>query len=186
MNPFHLPVFPLPVFLLVGGKIRLRIYELKYKKLISIAAANDGFVIQLSCKQSQLHNIQWASRVVIKDFNQGLDDILEVDVICTNLVEISRVSIKDGLQFAIANPLVHWSQSQTKENLSELGALLNDVISQDKMLNSLYQGKSLINETWVIARWLELLPIDLATKNDFIHTHGIKKAKEVIYSIFDK
>jgi Lon protease-like protein len=188
MNNLSLPIFPLQVFLLPAGKIRLRIFEAKYIKLISIASAKGGFIIQPRYDNEGVGNISIGSLVEVHDFNQGADGILEVDVYCRSLVDIHSVENDDDLAFGSIDPLTHWSEESMAlgSSPSELASTLNEIITEDIMLSELYQDKNLTNEAWVIARWLELLPINLTLKKYFISENGFKYAKALVESIIYK
>lgn len=188
MSNLFLPIFPLQVFLLPAGKMRLRIFEAKYKKLISIASAKGGFIIKPRAETETVNNINIGSLVEVHDFNQGKDGILEVDVYCRSLVSITALKADDTLTFGSVESLAHWSQESRGlgSSLSALASTLNEVITEDNMLNSLYPDKILTNEAWVIARWLELLPINLTVKNSFFNANGFKHAKGLVESIVYK
>lgn len=209
----RMPIFPLKVFLLPEGKMRLRIFEPKYIKMISIASAIGGFVIKpiyskpvnlflgdeaktdtsvtntsLLIEASTKSSEHWGSYVEIEDFNQGSDGVLEIDVLCINLVEINNEKTEHELLYGECVSIQHWSDEEAEPDLplSELASSLDEVILQDNMLSTLYQNRQLRNQTWVIARWLELLPVNIAVKGAFINQHGFKRAKGFVESIIYK
>jgi Lon protease-like protein len=188
MNNLSLPIFPLEVFLLPAGKVRLRVFEAKYIKLISIASAKGGFIIQPHSDDEGPDNFSIGSLVEVHDFNQGEDGILEVDVYCRSLVGIHSFKSNDDLIFGTIAPLAHWSEEYMVLGSlpSELASTLDEIITEDIMLSDLYQDKSLTNEAWVIARWLELLPINFTLKKSFINDNDFKYAKEFIESVVYK
>ena len=67
-EPLTLPIFPLPVFILPGGIIRLRIFEPRYLKMIKIATQGEGFVIWLNPQTSEKPMIKWGSWVEVVKF----------------------------------------------------------------------------------------------------------------------
>lgn len=180
-----MPIFPLKVFLLPEGKIRLRIFEAKYIKMISIASRLGGFIIAPNISDVASEQENWGSFVNIDDFNQGADGVLEIDVHCQYLVKISKPKVKDELTFAEKAPITHWAELDAELDfpLSNLATSLDEIIVKDKMLSSLYQVRPLRNKSWVIARWLELLPINIAVKEAFINKHGYEQAKGFVESI---
>ncbi|MEW6990994.1 LON peptidase substrate-binding domain-containing protein [Colwelliaceae bacterium 6441] len=186
-----LPIFPLPVFILPGGMTRLRIFEPRYLKMVTIAAKEQGFVIWLNNTEKALPKKQWGSWVNIINFDQGLDGVLEIDVKCHSLVELSRFK-KDNanLNFAEARLMSHWSQnSKNNHALSKVNSLsksLTDVFNNDSTLNEIYDEKLVDNNNWVVARWLELLPIDLTIKASFVLSHSYEKAENFVQSIVHK
>ncbi|MFT7009187.1 MAG: Lon protease-like protein [Colwellia sp.] len=192
INP-HLPIFPLPVFLLPGGITRLRIFEQRYLKMIQIASKGSGFVIVSnsinSTKESKESTVatpddEWGSWVDIINFDQGDDGVLEVDVKCKNLVQLLSIDKdEDNLHFGEVKISSHWSQSEIKtENISLFHSLVS-VFEQSPLLESLYKDDMTANTHWVIARWLEILPINLEVKTLFSKDDSFQTAQEFVHSI---
>ena len=95
-----LPVFELSVFILPEGKMRLRIFETKYLKMLSMISSHQMFVIQLTSKPAGAEHNNWGSLVKIKDFNQGEDGVLEIEVHCCALVQLADITLdKNNLVF---------------------------------------------------------------------------------------
>lgn len=197
----NLPVFPLPVFILPGGKMRLRIFEARYLKMIGIASSSQGFVItssmtssegtsNMSSNEGESHKqFTWGSLVTIEDFAQGHDGILEVDVSCTALVRLRNVTIdKDSLHFADTEVFAHWSEQAREDSFvrQSLAPTLADIISRDAMLSSLYTEQISDEPAWVIARWLELLPVAASVKSNFVVEQSFEQAKVFVKSIVYK
>lgn len=183
-----LPVITLPVFLLPEGITRLRIFEPKYLNMVKIATKEQGFLILFKSNEANNEtnntNFDWGSWVNIINFDQGSDGILEIDVQCKSLVEIlSTGQSAHSLNFCQVKPLPHWSQetySLPKKSLSD--PLLN-VFKKHLTLDQLYTKKKIDNENWVIARWLELLPVKGIIKNSFVKEHSFEEAKKFVESI---
>ncbi|PKI14850.1 LON peptidase substrate-binding domain-containing protein [Colwellia sp. 12G3] len=186
-----LPIFPLPIFLLPGGVTKLRIFEPRYLKMVSIASSGQGFVIWLKDKKVKdnaiVDQILWGSWVDIINFDQGEDGVLEVDVKCKSLIEINSIEQdSDNLHFGEVSIIKHWSETSIDNAGAELSKSLETVFSENKRLNDLYTKKSLNNTPWVLARWLEILPLDLGVKNKFVVNNNFKEAKAFVESvIFD-
>ncbi|WP_157829148.1 LON peptidase substrate-binding domain-containing protein [Colwellia sp. 75C3] len=183
-----LPIFPLPVFLLPEGVTKLRIFEPRYLKMMSIASSNQGFVIWLNDTSINAddkgENMQWGSWVDIINFDQGDDGILEIDVKCKSLVVINSVEQdNDNLHFGDVSYIKHWSDMSTDKATSELSTSLESIFAQNEALNALYPEKLFNDSHWVLARWLEILPIELGVKNDFVVNHNFQKAKLFVESI---
>lgn len=184
-----IPIFPLAIFLLPEGKVRLRIFEAKYLKMISIASNGQGFVIKLPKDSQQNSSATWGSLVKIEDFNQGEDGILEVDVKCLSLVKINDVSMNsDGLQFCNTKVFPHWSQQQYSQHqvAEHLADMLAGIMSEDTMLKHLYSRQLTQDPAWIVARWLELLPVSLAIKSSFVGNQDFSQAKNFVESIIHK
>ena len=185
----YLPVFPLPIFLLPGGITRLRIFEPRYLKMISVASQGQGFVIWLKDKEEQLANKMWGSWVEIINFDHGEDGILEVDVKCKSLVELNSINKgDDNFHYSSVTLLAHWSKTKIKTDVAidELSTSLSQVFKNNKMLRELYPEISCDNPSWVIARWLELLPIVHTSKNNFVNNYSFEQAKDFIHTIIYK
>jgi len=200
----RLPIFPLPVFILPGGVTRLRIFEPRYLKMVKIATKKQGFVIwlnsieseggeesntksttsELQTVKSENPDMLWGSWVEIINFDQGDDGILEIDVKCKSLVEIlSSDQDDDGLHFGMVSDILHWSQETDHRITDTLSQSLDEVFDNNTMLNKLYVDKATSNASWVVARWLELIPVDLAIKTSFVHSHNYEEAKCFVQSI---
>ncbi|MCF2949796.1 LON peptidase substrate-binding domain-containing protein [Paraglaciecola aquimarina] len=183
----NLPIFPLPVFLLPEGVIRLRIFEPKYLKMVKIASQQNGFVICSDIKGSSKTNPNWGSWVHIINFDQGQDGVLEIDVKCQSLVEVRNMEKdSDSLQFGEITPIYHWSQDDVTNSTSTLSKPLKKLFENNTLLNDLYSEKPTHNTHWVTARWLELLPVDLAIKTAFVEQQGFAQATSFIEDIIFK
>ena len=186
----NLPVFPLPVFLLPKGVTKLRIFEKRYLKMVSLASSGQGFVIWLKGQaiKDNGNNMQWGSWVEIINFDQGDDGVLQVDVMCKSLVMLSNITTDaDKLNFGDVQCTEHWSEMPADMQNAELADSLANVFEKNENLNDLYPQKTLNNPHWVLARWLEILPIELNVKNAFVVSYSFNEAKEFVESvIFEK
>lgn len=182
-----LPLFPLPIFLLPEGITRLRIFEPRYVKMIKRAIQGQGFVLWMHTVEEPFLELSWGSWVEIINFGQGEDGILEIDVKCKALVEIlSLDKDTDNAYFAQVTEISHWSQVLVNMPSHTLSQSIADVFDNTPQLNELYPEKYTDNLHWVIARWLELLPVSLLVKNSFVETHNFEEAKSFVQSIIDK
>jgi len=185
--PLTLPIFPLPVFLLPDGITRLRIFEPRYLKMVKIATQGEGFVIWLNLQDTDKPMIKWGSWVEVVNFDQGKDGVLEIDVKCKALVKIQSIEKDlDNLHFGVVRETAHWSQNSDEYSVSELGKSLEEVFVNDKMLNELYANKYSQNTNWVVARWLEILPVKVDIKSDFVVVHNYEEAKTFVQSIISQ
>jgi Lon protease-like protein len=187
INKINLPIFPLSVFLLPEGMTKLRIFEPRYLKMVSIALKGQGFIIWARGDDKSLSNSSWGSWVEVMNFDQGSDGVLEIDVKCKSLVRIKSLETdKDNLHFGDVTQMVHWSQSKTDVPLTDLSKCLKDVFANNIDLDDLYLQKETDSAGWVIARWLELLPVNLDIKASFVVEHNFEEAKEFVQSVLDK
>ena len=188
----NLPVFPLSVYLLPEGITRLRIFEQRYLKMVRIATKAQGFVILSaidnendSLDDTSAANVVWGSWVEIINFDQSKDGVLEIDVKCKSIVKIiSTTADADHLMFADVTELPHWAQYKSQSPIHELSTSLESLFSNNPLLDELYSEKPINNAHWVVARWLELLPISSEIKNTFITTQSFEAAKGFVESIF--
>ena len=179
-----LPILPLPVFLLPGGITRLRIFEPYHFKLIKLATQGEGFVICLNPQEPKKPIIKWGSWVEVVNFDQGKDGVLEIDVKCNALVDIQSLHKDlDNLYMGKVCEIFHWSQARDDSTVSELGDSLAEVFVNDTMLSELYLNRFSQNTSWVVARWLEILPVNLTVKSAFVDAHNYDEAKYFVQSI---
>lgn len=179
----ELPLFPLSIFLLPGGITRLRIFEPRYLKMVAIAS--NGFIIS---KAQNSREKRWGSWVEIINFDQGEDGVLEIDVRCKSLVNIDAQVIEpqhfiQGVQFTAASEISHWSQKKANTDLGKLTGSLSSLFESHDLLKDLYTDKIINNPYWVVARWLELLPIPFEVKNSFVSASSYVDAKKLVNSI---
>lgn len=191
IQTLQLPIFPLPVFLLPGGITRLRIFEAKYLKMIPMAIKGQGFVIcfnELSNNLSSINNNkQWGSWVEVINFHQGLDGILEVDVKCQSLVNIHAITEdKNQLYRGDVSCFEHWANTSLNASTDGLSTSLVDVFESSPLLEELYSDIPKNNAHWVVARWLELLPLEQIEKNEFVDKYNFFQAKKFIHDIIFK
>jgi Lon protease-like protein len=189
MNESNLtvPVFPLSVFLLPEGIMRLRIFEQRYLQMVKIATKENGFVLGLNTQEQKIPTSQWGSWVDIINFDLGEDGVLEIDVKCHSLVEISSIEKDtDNLHFGAVSKISHWSDKFDGTSILQLSASLEKVFEHDAVLSDLYSEKLMTHSNWVLARWLELIPVSLAVKNTFVEQHNFEEAKGFVQSIILK
>ena len=184
MSIINLPIIPLPIFLLPNGISRLRIVEPRYLKMVKIASEQQGFVIKLVSEQTQTSDPIWGSWVQIINFHQGDDGILEIDVQCQALVTITSTEKEpDGLEFGNVIEQKHWSQELKQAKQQTLSKPLHDLINKNGLLAQLYPWHAKPSENWVVARWLELLPVNLNVKKTFIQQQDFEQARLFVASI---
>lgn len=185
-----LPIFPLAVFILPDGMTRLRIFEQRYLKMIRIASKGCGFVIvshsidKQNGSQINMQDHKWGSWVEIVNFDQGDDGVLEVDVKCKNLVHLLSVEKDvDNLHFSTIKIRPHWSQSDRSDVNTPLLHSLTSVFEHSALLKKLYKNDMTNKTHWLIARWLEILPINLEVKTLFSTLDSFQIAQEFVNSI---
>ena len=104
-----------------------------------------------------------------------------------SLVEINSIEKdEDELHFGTVCEMEHWSKNRVNKESTELSNSLENIFSENSLLNNLYPKKSLGNAHWVLARWLEILPIALNVKSEFVNKFNAEEANEFVESIIFK
>ncbi|WP_286235174.1 LON peptidase substrate-binding domain-containing protein [Thalassotalea sediminis] len=179
-----LPIFPLPVFLLPQGITRLRIFEQRYLNMVKLATKEQGFAIMSTANCVRKNEDNWASWVEIINFDQDEHGVLIIDVKCKKLVALSELIIdKDNLHHSSVIQIDHWPERDHDDETSNLSMSLLKVFEENKLLSDMYQSCFNDNANWVIARWLELLPINIEDKMMFANEHSFNAAKQFVQNI---
>lgn len=161
----ELGIFELPVFILPGGKVKLRIFEPRYIRLVKESFSTKGFIITLYDKDNIADN---GVLVEIVNFDALKDGLLSIDVQAKKFVTLSNKYCEpDGLYKAQIHHEHHWANetfcdSVIKEN--DMVQFLNTAFMNSKNLSELYSEKKFEDKVWVCARILELLPITTSNK----------------------
>ncbi len=184
MDTINLPIFPLPVFLLPQGLTRLRIFEPRYLKMVAVAMKKHGFVILAHDRQSIINPKVTGSWVEIINFDQGEDGLLVIDVRCKCLVEIkSMTNDTDNLHHGDVITKAHWPEIGLDKTTNKLAKSLSKLFQENAELNTLYPTPDFQQGSWVVARWLELLPVQLEEKNLFVEQDSFVKAEQFLQRI---
>jgi len=163
-------IFPLPIFILPQGYTRLRIFEPRYLNMVKTALENDtGFVLCTFEHDTPFNISAQGCLVDIIDFNQDDSGMLLIDVIASKTVQIDDVyqdeqELRHGL---ISNCIAPYWYSQSFADIGEhtkLKLTLQNIFSTNHELSELYKQTRFDELTWVVARWLELLPISIEKK----------------------
>lgn len=182
-----LPLFPLPIFLLPQGVTRLRIFEPRYLRMVGIASQGNGFAILLNTGNQPKTAVNWASWVEIIDFTQGSDGMLNIDVRCKALVDVQSITIEeDNLHFGEVSEKEHWPDIHYDDTTILLSESLTDLFERNRSLKALYRDEHFDNPNWVVARWLELLPVELSVKSTFSQPQSFENAKTLLKEIILK
>ncbi len=184
MPTINLPIFPLSIFLLPEGVTRLRIFEARYLKMVSMAMKNNGFVVLPIANEEQVEDELTGSWVEIINFDQSDDGLLLIDVRCKELVEVNSMSQdKDKLHHANVSVKNHWPEVGVDESTKKFAHSLKKLFAENTELSTLYKDKHLEQANWVVARWLELLPVNIDEKRLFVESGSFDAAIEFVQSI---
>lgn len=184
MPTINLPIFPLPIFLLPQGITRLRIFEARYLKMVSLAMKNNGFVILPKAKTPKSVDLMTGSWVEIIDFDQSDNGLLLIDVRCKCLVDINKMQQdKDQLHHGEVSSREHWPDISVDATSERMATSLKQVFINNSELDVLYADKYFQQASWIVARWLELLPVKLEEKSAFIAPDSFYRAMQFIQGI---
>ncbi|MFT4938405.1 MAG: Lon protease-like protein [Paraglaciecola sp.] len=187
MDPkFTLSLFPLSAHILPGGKMSLRIFELRYIRMIKEAcAASKGFgVCMLNSqgnKQLNQHIFSIGTYVEVVDFEVLAGGLLGVTVAGDKCFRISDIETEpDELRVGTCEWLPAWVFQGVAADIKPLDDRLREVFDYYPDLKSLYQRPFFTDPIWVIYRWLELLPVDVEEKQQFLQQKDYFKALEFL------
>ncbi|MFY2507854.1 LON peptidase substrate-binding domain-containing protein [Vibrio pectenicida] len=157
-------LFPLGSMLLPSGKMKLRIFEPRYKRLIKQACQSDGTfgvcLLDTNAPSAEpvLSSVGTLAKIV--DFEVLEGGLLGVTVVGTKRFRIGSVrSEYDGLRQAKVEWLSAWSYSKIEVQHQHLSDHLQDVYRHFPQFSELHPQCFFDDASWVCQRWLELLPV---------------------------
>ena len=163
----ELPIFPIDAHIFPGGKLRLRIFEPRYIRLIKERSSEEkAFAMAMYShvlveQQPQLLTV--ATMVKLVDFEHLDDGFLGVTVEGTGLVRIlSVLTEEDGLHIADCEEIPHWTKDASKldknNSTSYLADRLINLYEEYPDFSKLYPEMN-HDLNWLVMRWLEVLPV---------------------------
>ncbi|WP_217543246.1 LON peptidase substrate-binding domain-containing protein [Vibrio metschnikovii] len=160
-------LFPLSSVVLPEGKMKLRIFEPRYKRMIAeCSKANSGFGVCLLDNKSAVkrHQLSYLGTwVKIVDFETLDDGLLGVTVVGVKRFFIEQVrSESDGLRKATVRWLTNWSTTPLSDHHLLLSEQLQLIYQQFPQVGQLYSHRFFDDASWVAQRWLEILPLSKA------------------------
>ncbi|WP_199610682.1 LON peptidase substrate-binding domain-containing protein [Flocculibacter collagenilyticus] len=202
MSTQTIPLFPLNAHIFPGGKLKLRIFEARYLRMVRENASNiPAFAMgMMSSKpnQGQFSVLSTATLVKIIDFEQLSDGLLGITIEGIELVCVSNIiQDDDGLRHANYQPIAGWnipssqlpymlsSVNEEKEKVA-LQQSFSVLLSEYPDLAMLYANDNNMPLVWYAARWLEVLPLDAEEKAELITHQSPAPAINVIYSFLKK
>ena len=150
----QLPLFPLTAHIMPGGRMKLKVFEPRYTRLVKECLQNDSeFVVAMFNNEhaatSADYLLTYATTVKIIDFEPRDDGLLGITVEGKNRVRIDEHwSENDKLRFGKIEYLENWPELD-----------------------------------WICSRWLEILPLDVYTKQELIRCENCLKAKEYLLDL---
>ncbi|MCG7488687.1 LON peptidase substrate-binding domain-containing protein [Vibrio sp. Of14-4] len=181
----ELMLFPLGSVLLPGGKMKLRIFEPRYKRLIKQACQADN-TFGICLYDSNAESGDPALSVVgtlaeIVDFEVLDGGLLGVTIVGTKRFKIIKVrSEYDGLRQAKVEWLDTWTYSKIKLEHQHLSEYLKDVYRRFPQFSELHPECYFDDATWVCQRWLELLPVNQKEADHLLMQSDCQQAIEFL------
>jgi len=167
-------LFPLSQVLLPEGRMRLRIFEPRYQRLVREAAAGTRpFASALLNPYVSATHEQRIFPVVtlvdICDFETLDDGLLGITIVGRQRAQITkRWQESDKLHVAHCEPLAAWPASHAIAPHAKLQTELQQIFADNPELASLYQQPPWHDQTWCAQRWLELLSMPPALRHEFM------------------
>lgn len=159
-------LFPLTSVVLPEGKMNLRIFEPRYKRMVKeCSIQNTGFGVCLVGNDENPKAVGNVSSigtlVTIVDFETLSDGLLGITVVGTKRFSVNRVRAdSDGLRHAEVEWLENWQVPASTPPFVNLSEQLAQIYKRFPQLGDLYQHRFFDDASWVTQRWLEILPLD--------------------------
>ncbi len=184
-----LPLFPLDVHVLPGGRLPLKIIEPRYVRMIKESYQRDhAFAMCMHLDtpeeetQSGIHPI--ATLVKIIDFEVLPNGILGLVVEGIQNLQIHNTHVEaDGLQTGSCSYLPLWPDAPLNTKYQGLATQYNRFLTDNPKLQELYPDADLTNASWLAQRWLELLPFPAKDKQHVIGNECTEFCLEVISQV---
>ncbi|MGI9236071.1 MAG: LON peptidase substrate-binding domain-containing protein [Woeseiaceae bacterium] len=170
----EIPIFPLRTVLFPGGPLPLRIFESRYIDMISHCMKNESPFGVLLIKEGQedgnatTHEV--GTLATITDWYQGSDGLLGVTAaggMRFRLLAVRRQA--DGLNIGTVEVIPSEPDMRLPDEYASLRKILESVLDD---LGRLYESleRRFDDAVWVTYRLIEILPIDLEEKQQFLES----------------
>lgn len=170
----EIPLFPLRTVLFPGGPLPLRIFESRYIDMISHCMKNDSPFGVLLIKEGEEGGAATTHEVgtlaTITDWYQGSDGLLGVTAaggMRFRLLAARRQA--DGLNIGTVEVIPPEPDMSLPDEYASLKKILESVLED---LGRLYESleRRFDDAVWVTYRLIEILPIDLEEKQQFLES----------------
>lgn len=180
-GPSPLPLFPLSAPVLPGGRLPLRIFEARYLRMVKEACrSGDGFgmcMVNPRAGNTLRNMFAIGTWVTVIDFEQLADGLLGITVEGQASFSIDQLwQEADGLRFGTVRYRQPWPPLQLGAAASELRDQLGELYRQHDHLARLYPEPLPEDANWLCLRWLELLPLATADKQQLLAQPDCRKA----------
>lgn len=181
------PLFPLNTVLFPDGPLPLRVFETRYLDMISRCMKEDApFGVLLirdghEAGPSTTHHVGTLARVT--DWYQGSDGLLGITAIGTERFRLLSAERRDdGLNVGEIELLPPIQPMALPDEFKSLPPILESVLND---LGRLYEGleRRYDDAVWVAWRFVEILPIDLETKQTVLENDDIPACLSLIEGV---
>ena len=159
----------------------LRIFEPRYVRMIKEAcASNSGFVLCMldvkGDKASNQHILPRGTYAEVIDFTTLEDGLLGVTVAGLYGVSVDNIETEsDGLRIGECQKVEPWECQISGDDILPMKEKLGEIFEMYPEIASLYDAPSFTDPIWVLNRWLELIPVDAHTKQEFLNQKDCRK-----------
>lgn len=183
----NIPIFPLSICLLPQGFNQLRIFEPRYKRLVSESLkSGQGFGLCMLAEDKQ-NVMPIGTLTKIIDFDMLEDGMFAIAIEGVQRFKINHIEIEsDGLKRAQVDLLDSWPKKPLNEAKDEeqlLKNTLKELLSQYPQHLAYYDESQFDDISWVCQRWLEIIPMDSKEKYHCINQHNHRLAKSFLCDI---
>lgn len=181
----QLPLFPLRLYVLPGGVSKLRIFEPRYTRLVTLAmSSGNGFGLCMKDGDSLCH---FGTRVEITDFEQLPDGLLGITIKGVEKFVINNHwQEKDGLRFGEVSLIKNWAPSSARFIDRHIANSLEALFEEYPDYAENYPEPDFTNMAWVCQRWLEILPLETNQKQWFMSRNDHRAALSFLHNVIDE
>ncbi|MCG9729344.1 LON peptidase substrate-binding domain-containing protein [Shewanella sp. Isolate13] len=164
-----LPLFPLSVCILPGGFTQLRIFEIRYQRLVKESLHNElGFGVCMLDEDKQTL-LPIGTRCKIIDFETLEDGLLGITISGIERFKLEHfTNEKDGLKRGKVTILPGWDPIPIANNQQKLTQVLRELMTHYPTHLTRYNIENFNDLAWICQRWLEILPLPAIDKQHCI------------------
>ena len=186
----QVPLFPLNTVLFPGGPLPLRIFEPRYLTMVSDCVKADspfGVLLIRDGDEEGLattHEVGTLARIT--DWYQGSDGLLGVTAVGLHRFRvISSFREANGLNVGSIEVLPDEPVVQIPDEYQSMPSILAGVLDD---LGKLYESleRRMDDASWVTSRFVEILPIDLEQKQQFLESSDPVDRLRIVQELLDE
>lgn len=180
-----IPLFPLNAHVFPGGRMRLRIFEPRYMRMVKETASDVPAFAMGMFSSTQVEDdpyvLDIATLIKIIDFDPLEAGLLGITIEGLSLAKVISIDQDpDGLRQMHYRTISAWPVFAPDIKADALCKRLLELHSQYPELAQLYPDNQQVDLRWVVNRWLEILPIASELKADLIRQQRGDKALAVL------